>query len=529
VRTALKAGALLLLVLALVACRGGAAREPDTPPTVQPDPTGEPSPALEQALPEVIGEVVVPEPQQVGAEVTPVPLGVRPAVGFVGRPVERAASAEGQVDPTTFLLSRHLYRSLLDPRTGETMLASDWTMRGSRATFRLPPDGVWSDGRPLRAGDLVIRLRRAIEGGELVGVREVSVIDEYVFEVRLTAASCRDLMMLGTWPIQDLPEWPPVRTSGQLVVEEISTDAWAVGVQGLPPRFTYHAFRSEIELRAAWERGDITSILGASRLSMGPLPGAHLPSQQPGPLLATLLFRLDDSILSNRAVREALTLATDRGALFSEAYGFAPSGLPSALLPPGHWAATPGSLPLNPERARELLDQAGWRDRDGDGVRENVEGEQLQLILSLPLSQDHRWERLARALAVQWADIGVELVPLLLEPNSLQERLHTERWQVSLLSYAISADPDQRAFWTRPAEGDLVGEELNITGYQNRDVSRLLEEGAQVAGCRPAERAPFYHEAWGQLLNDRPLWPLFPLPLDEVHRPGVEWRLPDGS
>jgi len=47
-----------------------------------------------------------------------------------------------------------------------------------------------------------------------------------------------------------------------------------------------------------------------------------------------------------------------------------------------HFAFDPGlgdSLSFDPERARNLLEAAGWSDRDGDGVRERVDGTPLEI------------------------------------------------------------------------------------------------------------------------------------------------------
>lgn len=459
--------------------------------------------------------VATPSPRSTAA-VSAVASSAQPQLGGLELPEEVAWYSTGGREPLAFLLGEQLHRSLLDPRTGEPRLAESWTMAGSRATFSLPASLAWNDGTPLRAADIADLLQQAVESGELVGVEQVRVQGQAVVAT-LGEPLCPALMRLASWPIVDVREWPPLRASGGATVEA-EEEGWRVG-----PALAYRAYESEAALRAAWEQGEINGILGASRLTMGPLSGPLQRSSIESPLLATLLFRLQAPLVEAATIREALALATDRDALFEGAYGIEPPALLTALLPSGHWAAPDESLTSDPARAAALLSRAGWSDGDGDGVRENGEGEPLALTLTLPLSPDEQWERLGRGLAAQWAGIGVALELQYVPPYALQERLHTERWQIALVTYLVSPDPDQRALWSPPAPDDLVGNDLNVTGYRNAGVSELLTQGATLAGCDPADRASFYHEAWAQIREDRPLWPLFPLPLDAVHRPTVAW------
>jgi len=142
-----------------------------------------------------------------------------------------------------------------------------------------------------------------------------------------------------------------------------------------------------------------------------------------GPLLERLVFNLTDPdpasgatgstrahphpILSDPSVRAALSLALDRKALVDLGYG--PAGrVTCALIPaPARFA------PAQPEdcadqdlaRARALLDQAGWRDTNGDGLRDK-DGRPLRLDFQTsvnPVRQDFQ-------VVIQdwWRQIGVE-------------------------------------------------------------------------------------------------------------------------
>lgn len=508
-----RAGALLLLIgLWLVACQAQPAPVPPTPtadaaPRPAPPATASPTPAAAET--------------PVAALATPplvTSVSARPpvVVGSLAAPEAVAWWTTGDPDPLAYMLGQQLHHALLDPLTGEPQLAAAWELEDRRATFTLRDDATWSDGTPLRAADVADLLLQARAAGELPGIEGARARGERVLEVTLESPACPALMRVGSWPLVDVREWPPVRTSSGATVRE-SDEGWLIE----PADVELRLFDDEVALRDAWVSGEVDRVLGASRLTTGPLPDAERDVSWVGPLLATLLFRLDAPTVEDARVREALTLATDRAALFESAYGAEPAALLTALLPPDHWAAPAAALPHDADRAADLLARAGWRDRDGDGVRENAAGTPLRLTLTLPLSRDVAWERLGHALADQWARLGVELALQYVEPYPLQERLHSGRWEVALVAYHVSTDPDQRALWQPPTPTDMVGQDLNVTGYRTAAVGELMTQGAQVAGCALADRARFYGEAWSLLLSDQPLWPLFALPLDEAVRPGI--------
>lgn len=82
-------------------------------------------------------------------------------------------------------------------------------------------------------------------------------------------------------------------------------------------------------------------------------------------------------IFGDERVREALTLAIDREAI-AQLY----LGQPTAniLASPTQFASPNTEIRFDPDEARDLLQQAGWVDGDGNGVRENSDGESLRIV-----------------------------------------------------------------------------------------------------------------------------------------------------
>jgi peptide/nickel transport system substrate-binding protein len=128
--------------------------------------------------------------------------------------------------------------------------------------------------------------------------------------------------------------------------------------------------------------------------------------------------------LADARVRRALTMGTNRQQIV-DALLLGYGTIANSTLLPLHWAynpAQPSALPFDPAGARALLDQAGWRDRDGDGVRENADG--LPLSISLLYNQGNEArKRIAEIMQIQLRELGVEVRPEVMEWASLIARI----------------------------------------------------------------------------------------------------------
>jgi peptide/nickel transport system substrate-binding protein len=112
--------------------------------------------------------------------------------------------------------------------------------------------------------------------------------------------------------------------------------------------------------------------------------------------------------------RRALEWAIDREALVQQAYaGYATPGW--SFMPSGSWEDPdyhwePGDdlrRDYDPEKAKELLDAAGYTDSDGDGVRE-YEGEPIKLRL-FGSTRSPETQKSGKLIAAYWKDVGVDV------------------------------------------------------------------------------------------------------------------------
>ncbi len=114
----------------------------------------------------------------------------------------------------------------------------------------------------------------------------------------------------------------------------------------------------------------------------------------PGSVVVYANFNVNDPVLKDRRVRQAMACAMDRQAIVDSIWR-GQAKLAQTLLPAGHWAAASpadmASYPHDVERAKRLLDEAGFH-AGADGVRVRI---------TLKTSTDETTRLLAQAMQQQ--------------------------------------------------------------------------------------------------------------------------------
>lgn len=414
----------------------------------------------------------------------------------------------------------------LFPTPWQTPRSTDALLRAWLATTaarraddgRLTPESAtwtWDDDRTLRLtpthGDFTLwhdalrEWRTRHPYGTLA--QDVRVDGESLVVEWRRPPLCAAVSTLLQWPVLAEP-WPPTRTSGAFTIEPESATTWYLQARQTNQPDIRLALLDDPS--AVWARGDLDLLLGDAWLygqSPPPAMRAHA-GDVPGLLVAMLLFNTERMPVDDVAVRRALWLALDREALYREAYEGEPH-LVDALAPRGVVAV---QAPAPDRQAAEtLLDDAGWRDRNGDGMRENADGAPLRVQLLLPLSAtDARWERLGTLLQLAWAQIGVATEVRYQRPITVEDKLHGQAWQVALVPFALPQDAD--IYPLLGPETDPRAADLNLTRYANADVQALAAEAAAVPQCDDAQRNALYTTIWSHIWRDVPFAPLFRLP-----------------
>ncbi|HLG22436.1 MAG TPA: ABC transporter substrate-binding protein [Candidatus Manganitrophaceae bacterium] len=218
--------------------------------------------------------------------------------------------------------------------------------------------------------------------------------------------------------------------------------------------------------------------------------------QAPGSTYTYLGFNLKDPILRNKKVRQAIATAVDREEITEHLFkGLARPA--SGLLPPDHWAAAPvASYLYDPERAKELLDEAGYPDPPGSPPR-------FKLIHKT--SQNEPARRVAEAIQYRLDRVGIDVEIRSYEWGTFYADIKSGNFQMFTLSWVGVNDPD--IYYNIFHSESVPPNGSNRGFYRNARLDRLVEEGRGVLDVET--RRALYGEAQKIIADEVPyvsLW-----------------------
>jgi peptide/nickel transport system substrate-binding protein len=419
--------------------------------------------------------------------------------------------------------------------TPQPYLAESWEVApdGRSITFRLRQDVYWHDGERTDAHDVAFTWdvvtdpltafpNAAFWNHYVKGPEGIEVIDD--FSVRLHLEPHAEFLdairhvailpehLLGDVPHDRFREHPfgtqcPVGNGPFVFESHLPQQRWtfvanpvfpqALGGRPFVDRYVYRNIPEQTTLLTELLTGNVDIYVAPS-----PDHAEQILADPDLELIAytsrqynMVIWNARRPQLADPRVRRALTLATNREQIVEailQGYGV----IAHTGVPPFHWAYDPEGLPVlpyDPAAARALLDEAGWRDRDGDGVREAADGTRLEITIKYNPNQLR--QQTAEVMQSQLAEIGVAAQPQSVEYTTLLRQINdpagrdfdgvllgwVTEFKVDDLDLFHSERIGQPYAWsgTRNAEMDHLMEALNLT--VDREAARPLWEQYQEA------------------------------------------------
>ncbi len=386
-------------------------------------------------------------------------------------------------------------------------------------TVHLNPNVRWHDGVPVTSGDIeftVELMTNPSVGFWGYSSIDIEIIDDSTFIWRSTRST----------PLDAYSTFYP-----RHILEQLDPDGfwewefWAAPVGNGPYRYVKHVADVFTELEAnqdffagppdidrvilkygAPDGGAIAELLAgnAQAVPINPIDVPTLEDDDRFQLTygseywsdswrMTIFWNHRNPIFEDPQVRRAATLAIDRAGLFP-LLGLPPE-LPvsDVILSRRQVDELPTPIPYDPDQARALLEEAGWRDSDGDGIREK-EGVELAFD----------------AITDAGASIRIAVI--------VQDRLRQVGMRMGIESRTGMAsiwrghlkpgDFDAAVFWWAPGRDQTFGPD-SFLGYLNEHVIECLE--AINATSDPAAIDSLYREMWPDFKADVPVTFLHPM------------------
>lgn len=415
-------------------------------------------------------------------------------------------------------------------------LAESWQFNADEkeVTFNLRRSVRWSDGAPFTAADVVytvgvLQSDAFANSGQAGSTflsqlwRNVTVeqLDDYTVRFRLQQplASFLAENTVGILPAHLWGRVPNEQfTASLLNLQPVGTGRWRVAdlnaqeirlepnpySSEAPPLLEALVFRFYPDYPSAFAAFRQGEVDGVRQILPQDIAEAQQSKQMqvlsaPVPGETFVYFNLnstDAAFLSDTTIRQALYLALDQNKLIDGALNG--QGIPAdSPLVAGTWAYAPQQHAADPERAAQMLTDAGWTDSDRDGVRDR-EG----INLSFELLGDN--DPLLQALAEQWRQIGVEARPHLVTLLSLAaDYLSPRTYQAAVTHWQLVGDPDPYPLW----HSTQVENGQNYTGWSNSEADQLMEKGRSIND--PGRRIQLYEQFQQIFAQELPALPLY--------------------
>ncbi|WP_409302749.1 oligopeptide ABC transporter substrate-binding protein [Peribacillus sp. SCS-155] len=152
----------------------------------------------------------------------------------------------------------------------------------------------------------------------------------------------------------------------------------------------------------------------------------------------------------------------------------------------------------DPEKAKKLLDEAGYKDKNGDGLREDTNGKAFKINFA-SMSGDDIAEPLAKYYIQQWREVGLDVELLegrLHEFNSFYDRVQKDDPKIDIFqgAWGTGSDPDPSGIWAKT-------QPFNFPRWVNDKNDELLKKGIAPEAFDENVRKGVYKE-WQELVNE---------------------------
>ena len=226
-------------------------------------------------------------------------------------------------------------------------------------------------------------------------------------------------------------------------------------------------------------------------------------------------FNSGGKFLKDKRVRQALYYGLDRQKFTDILYqGF--GEVANVPVSPASWAYTKEvtPYPFDPQKAKQLLDEAGWKV-GADGIREK-DGQKLKLQylgrkgyniddVLIPLAKEN------------FKDIGIAVEAEILDFNALLAKRKKGDFDIASFTSTNFSDPYDgvKSFHSK----------YNVSGYSNPKIDQLIDQGTETLDTN--KRIPIYHDLYKQLKEDPPVLLLSYLKILSAHNARIQGINPD--
>lgn len=410
-------------------------------------------------------------------------------------------------------------------------LAKSWEIKDDGLTiiFHLRKNVFWHDGFPFTAQDVEFTYKKLIDpnvrtpyGGDFERVKSLEVIDDYTVQVTYKEPFAPGL---SSWGMYIMPKHI-------LANEDLQNSAFSRKPVGTGPYkfkswrpqekielesnhnyFEKHPFIDRYIYRVIPDEATIFLELQTQGLDLSGLSPLQYTRQTntaffkkkyqkfslPSFSYTYLGYNLNNPKFQDKRVRQALNYAVDKQEIINIAL-LGLGRIATGPFIPDSWAYNDKvvSFSFDPEKARELLQDAGWRDTNADGWLDK-EGRDFEFTILTNQGNDERI-KVAQIIQRRLKDIGIKVKINVVEWSVfLTEFIEKRNFETVILGWGLGREPDNYDIWH---SSKTKAGEFNFIGYKNEEVDKLLVEARRTFDQE--KRRAYYHRVHEILYDEQP-------------------------
>jgi peptide/nickel transport system substrate-binding protein len=245
----------------------------------------------------------------------------------------------------------------------------------------------------------------------------------------------------------------------------------------------------------------------------------------------------DKPFFADKKVRLAMTYLIDRESIIKNILRN-----PEAQIPTGNFyiygKQTDPNIkpwPYDPEKAKKLLDEAGWIDHDGDGIRDkNGVPFRFKYMIAADMALHEQIAKLVKDAA---ASAGIEVILDPYEWSVFSQKVRDREFDAVSMAWGGMVEEDPYQIWHSSQIGKGGS---NYIGFRNAKADALIEQARQTLD--PDKRNALYHEFHRILHEEQPYTFIYTRPEQRflskrfqnviIHELGInelEWYVPAQS
>ncbi len=410
-------------------------------------------------------------------------------------------------------------------------LADRWQISEDKLTIRffLRKNVKWQDGTPFTADDVEYTYKVYIDpktptayATDFLKVKEFRILDPYTFEVTYDKPYAP---ALGSWGTSMLPkhllEGKDI-TQSPLARKPIGTGPyrfveWSTGekiiVDAYHDYFEGRPYIDRIMTRVIPDLATTFLEVKAGRLDYMGLTPLQYRRQTEGKWwqenyskykyltfqYTYLGYNLQDWKFKDKKVRQALTHAINRESIVQGVLLGLGQVTNAPYKPDTFWYnRNVRTFPYDPDKAKQMLEEAGWKLNKDDGLRYK-DGKPFAFTIITNHGNDLR-KHAATIIQSDLSKVGIKVKIRVIEWAAfLKNFIDKRNFEATLLGWSIGIEPSQIDIWNSKKIGE---KQLNFITYQNPEVDTLLEDGASTYD--PEERKKYYDKFQEIIADEQP-------------------------